>query len=143
MYITLVSHICCSASEGASAKDRHPNGLIQALGEGETAASIWLILYVVLASRFDEWLQVTHILKNLTIAIVDAVLAVEAMFENFALGVELIYDWVSVTALMVREYRDLAQLRHFQKKFPQVGPLVDIDATSTILFIKDSEIVWQ
>ena len=66
--------------------------------------------------RIDKWLQFSHVLQNLPVAIVDAVLAVEAVLEDFALGVEFVDDGVRVAPLVVREDGDLAQLSDLEQE---------------------------
>ena len=83
----------------------------------------------------NNWLQLAHILEDLAVAIVDAVLAVKAMLEDLALRVQLVNNRVGVAALVVREYRHLAKLGDLKQKFAQVRPLVDVDAAGPVLFI--------
>ena len=58
----------------------------------------------------NHWLQVAHILEDLAVANVDAVLAVKAMLEDLALRVQLVDNRVGVAALVVREDGYLAKL---------------------------------
>ena len=58
----------------------------------------------------NNWLQVAHILEDLAVTVVDAVLAVEAMFKDLALRVQLVDDWIGVAALVVREDGNLTKL---------------------------------
>ena len=89
----------------------------------------------ILTYCFDMWLQIAHVLEDLAFAIVDTLLAVEAMLEDFALGVQLVNDWVGVASLVVCENGHLSELGHLKEEFSQVRSLVDIDATRSVLFI--------
>lgn len=83
----------------------------------------------------NHWLQVAHILEDLPVAIVDAVLTVKAMLEDLALRVQLVDNRVGVAALVVREDGHLAKLGDLEQEFAQVRPLVYVDAAGPVLFI--------
>ena len=125
LYIALISHVRrLVASEGPRTEHRYPNRLVQPLrkGEGIAARSVLKLILRCIGtglpegSRVDKWLQFSHVLQNLAVAIVDAVLAVEAVLEDFALGVEFVDYGVGVAALVVREDGDLAELGHLEEE---------------------------
>lgn len=81
----------------------------------------------------------THVFEDLPVAIAHAVLAVVPLFENLAIRVQLVDDWVRVALLVVREHRDLAKLGDFQQEFSQVRTLVNVDILFEVLGLQKSD----
>ena len=83
------------------------------------------LLYVL--RILHHWLKDTHVLQDLPVSIVDAVLAVEAVLDQLAIGIDLVNDRVGIVTHVMCEDRYLAQLREFHQEFPQIGPFENID----------------
>ena len=64
--------------------------------------------------------------------------AVEAVFEDFAVWIEFVNNWIGIDWLMMCEYGDLAVLRGLDQELFDVRALVDINL-SAILFILEKQ----
>ena len=61
---------------------------------------------------------------------------IEAVLEDFALGVKFIKDRIGVVALVVCEDRYLSKLGGFLEKFSEVWPLVNVNVPAKLLILR-------